>query len=257
MAGVRKNGKPKSGHKNPVLVPGIHRFGRSTMYHKKGIWAKRTINNPKKAGNKKPTLVEKKVGGEKNGGKRLVNLNKSKRYHPTAVGAKRRVVERTSVVRKTKLRGSLKPGTICILVAGRYAGRRVVFLKQLPSGLLVVSGPFKINSVPMRRVNQRYVIATSTRLDISKVKLPENLTDAYFRRDKKEARKQRKQQAGDIFAQKKAAYQLSDTRKTDQVTVDKQLLTVVKANPEKKLLFKYLGSPFYLRTGQFPHRMKF
>jgi len=47
-AATRKNGKAKSGHKNPVLLPGVHRFGRSTMYHKKGIWAKRTIKNPKK-----------------------------------------------------------------------------------------------------------------------------------------------------------------------------------------------------------------
>lgn len=48
MVATRKNGKPKSGHKNPILIPGIHRFGRSTMYHKKGIWAKRAIVNPKK-----------------------------------------------------------------------------------------------------------------------------------------------------------------------------------------------------------------
>lgn len=48
MVATRKNGKAKSGHKNPTLVPGVHRFGRSKMYHKKGIWAKRNIANPKK-----------------------------------------------------------------------------------------------------------------------------------------------------------------------------------------------------------------
>jgi len=48
MPNLTKKGKLKTGHKNPVLVPGVHRFGRSKMYHKKGLWAKKNIKNPKK-----------------------------------------------------------------------------------------------------------------------------------------------------------------------------------------------------------------
>jgi len=260
MPGPAKTKKPKTGHKNPLLVPGIHRFGRSKMYHKKGLYIKRTLKAAPKAAVKKPVFIEKPLAGDKNGQKRLVQVKKSKRYHPTAIGKVRRIVTRPGVIRRTKLRGSLKPGTILILLAGRHAGKRVILLKQLDSGLLLVTGPFKLNGVPLRRVNQQYVIATSTRLDISKVKVPETLNDVYFRRDKKALRKQRQKQEGEIYAAAKGGYTLTDTRKKDQGDIDKQILGVVKGNAdkkEKKLLLKYLASPFSLRSGQFPHRMKF
>lgn len=61
-----------------------------------------------------------------------------------------------------------------------------------------MTGPFKINGVPLRRVNSRYVIATSTKVDISgldqstldKVAAPE-----YFAREKKS----KKQKGEEVF----------------------------------------------------------
>ncbi len=65
-------------------------------------------------------------------------------------------------------------------------------------------GPYKVNRVPVRRVHQHFVIATSTRLDIEKVEIPANIDDAYFRRIRQ---KRPKKAEGDIFAKKKKVNQ--------------------------------------------------
>jgi len=157
------------------------------------------------------------------------------------------------------LRKSLTPGTILILLSGRFRGKRVVFLKQLDSGLLLVTGPYKVNGVPLRRVNQAYVIATTFRLSLQH-KLPPSINDRYFKKEKK---KKAKKTEADFFAQKegekpkkskKTKKTLPDSRKQDQKAVDAPLIKSIKKVP---LLKHYMGSRFTLSRRDFPHLMKF
>jgi large subunit ribosomal protein L6e len=111
-----------------------------------------------------PPHREVKVGGEKNGVTRLVPAIRASRYYPAddVLPSKKS----KKITPPASLRPNITPGTVLILLAGRFRGKRVVFLKQLESGLLLVTGPYKINGVPLRRVNQAYVIATSSTVDL-------------------------------------------------------------------------------------------
>merc|ERR1712012_7093 len=92
---------------------------------------------------------------------------------------------------------------------------RVIVLKQLKTGLLLVTGPHKVNGVPLRRVNQRFMLATSTKIDVSGVEVPNKINGQYFAR----MRKTTKKEDGDISEAKK------EEREKQRERVTRLLLT--------------------------------
>ncbi len=54
------------------LAPGVMRFSRARMFHKKGLWAKKPYKGVKKAKKAEASFVVKKVNGAQNGGERKV-----------------------------------------------------------------------------------------------------------------------------------------------------------------------------------------
>ncbi|ESK96069.1 60s ribosomal protein l6 [Moniliophthora roreri MCA 2997] len=231
------------------IAPGVGRLSRSQVFAKRGLY-KGVKKSEKKVVEPTPETVEKTVGGDKNGGKRLVPTSKAPRFYP-AEDVRQPKKSRKSP-KPTQLRPSITPGAVLILLAGRFRGKRVVFLKQLESGLLLVTGPFKINGVPLRRVNQAYVIATSTKVDLEGFKVDEKINDAYF---VKPVTKGSKSAEEEFFADgKPQPKELSESKAADQKEVDKVVIAAVK---KTEILAKYLNSTFGLSKGQYPHQMVF
>ncbi|KAL5053375.1 hypothetical protein RYX36_034057 [Vicia faba] len=222
--------------RNPDLIRGIGKFSKSQMYHKRGIWAIKAKNGgvfPRHDPKPKPESP----------------AEKPPKFYP-ADDVKKPLLNKHKP-KPTKLRASITPGTVLILLAGRFKGKRVVFLKQLPSGLLLVTGPFKINGVPLRRVNQSYVIGTSTKVDISGVNVS-NFDDKYFSKD---AKKKKSKGEGEFFeSDKEEKKVLPQEKKDEQKTVDAALIKAIESIPDLKT---YLGARFSLKAGVKPHELVF
>ncbi|CAK9154911.1 unnamed protein product [Ilex paraguariensis] len=222
--------------RNPDLIRGVGKYSRSKMYHKRGLWAIKAKNGgvfPRH--DKKPAAP--------------TPAEKPPKFYP-ADDVKIPLVNKRKH-KPTKLRASITPGTVLIILAGRFKGKRVVFLKQLSSGLLLVTGPFKINGVPLRRVNQSYVIGTSTKVDISGVNV-DKFDDKYFA---KQAEKKKKKGEGEFFeADKEEKNVLPTEKKDDQKAVDASLVKSIEGVLDLKT---YLAARFSLKAGMKPHELVF
>ena len=129
--------------------------------------------------------MKKAIGGSKNGKDREVPAVKAPKWYPADdIKAKVPGDREANSRGVAKLKKTIKAGSVLILLGGRFRGKRVVFLKQLSSGLLLVTGPYQLNGVPLRRVNQAYCISTSASVDVKGADVSK-IDDAFFARTKK------------------------------------------------------------------------
>lgn len=158
-------------------------------------------------------------------------------------------VKSTVEKKAPKLRKNIQPGQILILLASKFRGKRVVFLKQLESGLLLVTGPFALNGVPLKRVNQRYCIATSTKVDLGGADF-KSITDSYFAQEKTGKKGLKGQEK--FFAAEAPKKVLPQEKKDGQKKTDDAIIKGL-GNDVKS----YLKSRFSLSANMYPHELKF
>lgn len=204
----------------------------------------------------------KKVTGPQNGNERKVLIKKGPKLYPTETRPQKSKTGRvTHKNHPRKFKKGLEPGRILIILAGKHRGKRVVLLKTLKSGLLLVSGPFKLNGCPLKRMHQKFVIVTRTKIPFDGVNVPKHINDVYFKTKKATTSKGKKtKQGGNIFSKgkKTTSNKPNRVRGEDQIQVDSQVLKAIKEKMgDKKTILAYLGSFFYLRNHMYPHKLKF
>ena len=191
--------------------------------------------------------LEKRKESRKKNLEENKNLKFKKNWYPVS-DLKKHFVRKCKVPKTSHIAAPLTPGQVVIILSGRFRGRRVVFLKKLESNLLLVTGPYKYNGVPLKRVNAAYVLPTNTKLKLGEV--AKNVDDKFFAKVKIERKKEE-----DFFEdEKKKKERITADRKKMQDEVD---INVKKAVDEVPMMKEYLRNRFALKNGDKPHLMKF
>ncbi|AFN83592.1 60S ribosomal protein L6 [Encephalitozoon romaleae SJ-2008] len=147
-------------------------------------------------------------------------------------------------VEKYKARTARKPrvrrtdlvkGMVVVVLEGVFASKRVVYLKGLEDNLALCAGPKSINGVPLFKIDERYLLATSTVLDINvNVDIDEK----------------------DIILTKRDDYTAPmDVEMTDaEKKIDEEIAKVAK---EIKFMKSYLSEPFEIDTTRNFYSLKY
>ncbi len=196
----------------------------------------------------KGNLLAKRKESRKKNLEATKGLKVKKNWYPVS-DLKSHFKRKCKVPKNTHISAPLTPGQVVILLSGRFRGRRVVYLKKLESGLLLVTGPYKYNGVPLKRVNAAYVLPTNTTVKVDG-KVADKIKDEFFKRV--EISREKKE---DFFVEDKAKKERVTKERTD---AQNEIDTVVKKAVDGVPMMKeYLRNRFALKDGDKPHLMKF
>ena len=192
-------------------------------------------------------LVKRKESRKKNAEENK-SLKLKKNWYPVS-NLKSHFKRQCKAPKASHISAPLTPGQVVIILSGRFRGRRVVYLKKLESNLLLVTGPYKYNGVPLKRVNAAYVLPTNTKLNIN-AEIAKNVNDKFF--DKVDIERAKEE---DFFEDKeKKKGRISEDKKKLQTEVETEVKKAVDGVPMMK---EYLRNRFALKNGDKPHLMKF
>uniref|UniRef100_A0A1I8FP09 SANT domain-containing protein n=1 Tax=Macrostomum lignano TaxID=282301 RepID=A0A1I8FP09_9PLAT len=154
---------------------------------------------------------------------------------------------------------SLHPaGSVLILLAGRHAASGCVFLKQLASGLLLVTGAIQGQRLPAETRLPELRDRHQDSAGAGDLRLPERLNDAYFRRSQSKQKASSAAQGPVHPARRPPTSSPRSVARTRSRSNSQVMSALVKlGRPDKKLMLAYLSSLFSLKSGQRPHDMVF
>ena len=152
-------------------------------------------------------VKSKKYINKRNKWINFLDLKKNARYKKTMNFMKK--------VSKDKIKPL--PGTILILLNKKMQGKKAILLKTTESNLFIISGPFSLNGISLRRVNPRYTISTENKIDLQNLSL-QNLNDEYFNYLIKIHRSKDLEKKMNIFS----------SHYLRQMSIDKEILRLLK-----------------------------
>ncbi|MES1904618.1 MAG: hypothetical protein MHPSP_000700 [Paramarteilia canceri] len=162
---------------------------------------------------------------------------------------------------KPKIISSITPGTVVILLKGRHQGMRAVYLKQVHSGKILVTGPRQINGVPLLAISQKMVIATSAKVNVPEIikQKVNKFKETYLKLKAKVDVKTLKPEELELFKEGRLLdAKLKEKLEKSQKLIDESIIAEIAKNEElKPLLMGYLKTPFSLSTKDKPHAMHF
>lgn len=120
----------------------------------------------------------------------------------------------------------------------------------------MITGPYAINGVPLRRINPAYVIATSQKVSLNGVTA--NVDDSFFKKGKRFTKNELKGASEHRLKKceegKSAETKWKSELKGVQKSVDAKILENIKGVEHLK---GYLGARFTLTNSTRPHELKF